>query len=207
MLTFRLISQISLNGWNSAMGNKINIGKIILINGPSSSGKTTLALETLKHFDIPFLRFSFDLFLDNQVLPMEQIRSGKFSWDEMKPIVISGLHQSLGALARAGNNLIMDHIVESKPMLGDLIQAVSDLDVYFVGLHCSLEELKRREIQRGNRRSGDAEADLEIVHSFTIYDLELHSEDGVEENAKTLIAAWKRRQAPSALEKMLGEVK
>jgi len=150
-----------------AMNNNVDNGKIIIINGPSSSGKTTLALETLKHFDVPFLRFSFDLFLDNQVLPMEQIRSGKFSWNEMKPTVISGLHQSLAALARTGNNLVMDHIIESKPMLADLIQAVSGLEVYFVGLHASLEELQRREIQRGNRRSGEAEADLQIVHSIT----------------------------------------
>jgi len=189
------------------MNSKIGNGKIIIINGPSSSGKTTLALETLKQFDIPFLRFSFDLFLDNQVLPMEQIRSGKFSWNEMKPTVISGLHQSLAALARAGNNLIMDHIIESKPMLDDLLGAIPDFDVYFVGLHCSLEELNRREIERGNRRSGEAEADLATVHSITTYDLELNSEDNVEETARTLIAAWKQRQAPSALEEMLGNIR
>jgi len=188
------------------MNDTTHTGKIIIINGPSSSGKTTLALEALKQFDIPFLRFSFDLFLDNQVLPMDQIRSGAFSWEALKPTVISGLHQSLAALARTGNNVIMDHIIESNSMLEDLLRAVSDLDVYFVGLHCSLEELRRREIQRGNRRDGEAEADLQIIHGITTYDLELNSENGVEQNAKALIAAWKRRQPPCALEKILGTI-
>jgi len=181
-------------------------GKIIIINGPSSSGKTTLALAAQKQFDIPFLRFSFDLFLDNQVLPMEQIRNGAFSWDSMRTSVFTGIHQCLPALATAGNNLIFDHIIESKEWLKDLLQSISKLDVFFVGLHCSLPELERREAERGNRRSGEARADLETVHTITIYDLELNSENALEENAKLLIEAWKTRQRPGALEKMLLEM-
>src|SRR5512141_3081669 len=120
------------------MKNSFTPGKIIIINGPSSSGKTTLALAAQKHYDIPFLRFSFDLFLDNQVLPLDQIRSGSFSWEAMRPSVFRGIHQCLPALANAGNNLIFDHIIESKSWLEDLLECVKDLDVFFIGLHCSL---------------------------------------------------------------------
>ena len=188
------------------MKDSFTPGKIIVINGPSSSGKTTLALATQKLFDIPFLRFSFDLFLDNQVLPMDQIRSGIFSWDSMRPAVFKGLHRCLPALANAGNNLIFDHIIETKAWLHDLLQSLSGLDVFFVGLHCSLPELERREMQRGNRRSGEARADLETVHKITSYDLELNSENAVEENAKRLVEAWKNRKRPGALDKMLQEM-
>ena len=65
------------------MENSITPGKIIIINGPSSSGKTTLALALQKQLDVPFIRFSFDLFLEHNILPMEQIRKGIFSWDLM----------------------------------------------------------------------------------------------------------------------------
>jgi len=181
-------------------------GKIIIINGPSSSGKTTLALALRKQLEIPFLRFSFDLFLDNNVLPMEQIRAHIFSWDSMRSSVFSGIHQCLPALATAGNNLIFDHIIETKAWQDDLIQLIAELDVFFVGLHCSLPELERREVQRGDRRSGDARTDFETIHSFTSYDLELNSENPVEENARTLIAAWRERKHPSALDKMLQEI-
>ena len=188
------------------MNDPLLVGKIIIINGPSSSGKTTLALAAQKQFDLPFLRFSFDLFLDNQVLPMDQIRTGSFSWDSMRPSVFRGIHRCLPALADTGNNLIFDHIIESKSWLEDLLQSISGLDVFFVGLHCSLTELERRETQRGNRRSGEARADFQTVHSITAYDLELNSENAVEDNANLLIEAWRKRKQPSALDKMVQEL-
>jgi len=188
------------------MNNTLTTGKIIIINGASSSGKTTLALAAQKEFDVPFLRFSFDLFLDNKALPLDQIRSGTFSWDAIRPSVFRGLHQCLPALTNAGNNLIFDHIIESKFWLEDLLHAVSGLDVFFVGLHCSLPELERREAERGNRHSGEARADLETVHSITSYDLELNSENASEDNVRLLIEAWKKRKRPSALDKMMQEM-
>lgn len=188
------------------MNNLSAAGKIIIINGPSSSGKTTLAFALQKQFDLPFLRFSFDLFLDNKALPTDQLRSGAFSWETMKPSVIRGIQQCAPALATAGNNLIFDHIIETKSLLRHLIQSVSALDVFFVGLHCSLSELEPREIQRGNRRVGEARADLETVHNITSYDLELNSENPVEQNAKILIGAWKKRSRPGALDKMIREM-
>ena len=181
-------------------------GKIIIINGPSSSGKTTLALAAQKQFDIPFLRFSFDLFLDNKVLPLDQMRNGTFSWDLMRPSVFKGIHQCLPALATAGNNIIFDHIIETKGFLQELIQLILDLDVFFVGLHCSLSELERREMQRGNRNIGEARTDLETVHQITSYDLELNSENAVGDNAKLLIEAWQKRRRPSALDRMLQDM-
>jgi chloramphenicol 3-O phosphotransferase len=181
-------------------------GKIIVINGPSSSGKTTLAFALQKQFDIPFLRFSFDLFLDSKALPMEQIRSGAFPWETMKPSVIRGIQQCVPTLAMAGNHVIFDHIIETKSLLNHFLQSVSMLDVFFVGLHCSLPELQRREGQRGNRRTGDAREDFEIVHQITSYDLELNSENPLEQNAKILIDAWHKRKRPGALEKMIEEM-
>ena len=188
------------------MSDSPNLGKIIIINGPSISGKTTLALAAQKQFDIPFLRFSFDLFLDNQVLPLEQIRNGSFSWEAMRSSVFRGIHRCLPALANAGNNLIFDHIIESKSWLEDLLPSVSGLDVLFVGLHCSLPELERREAERGNRRSGEARTDFETVHNITSYDLELNSENALEDNVKLLIEMWKIRKRPSALDRMIQQM-
>ncbi len=190
------------------MQNRLSItpGKIIIINGPSSSGKTTLALALQKQLDIPFIRFSFDLFIEHKAFPSEQIKSGRFSWEQMRPFVFRGLHQCLPALATAGNNIIFDHIIETKAWLYELISLISALDVFFVGLQCSLAELERREIQRGDRHPGEARRDLETVHSIPTYDLEINSENSLEENATLLIQAWKERQHPSALEKMIEEM-
>jgi chloramphenicol 3-O phosphotransferase len=181
-------------------------GKIIIINGPSSSGKTTLALALQKQLDIPFIRFSFDLFIDHKAFPSEQIKNGKFSWEQMRPSVFRGLHQCLPALTTAGNNIIFDHIIETKVWLYELISLISDLDVFFVGVHCSLPELERREIQRGDRRRGEARQDFETVHSLPTYDLVIDSEHPLEDNVTLLIQAWKERKRPSALDKMIEEM-
>jgi chloramphenicol 3-O phosphotransferase len=124
----------------------------------------------------------------------------------MRPAVFKGIHQCLPALATAGNNIIFDHIIETKAWLHELITLTSGLDVFFVGLHCSLPELERREIQRGNRRRGEARADLETVHKITSYDLELNSEQALEDNTTALIEAWQKRKRPSALDKMLQDL-
>lgn len=186
--------------------SSVSAGKIILINGPSSAGKSTLALALQKQFDLPFIRFSFDLFLDHQSLPMDQIRRGVFTWEQLRPSVFQGLHQCLPALASAGNNIIFDHIIETKEWLHDLISLLSGYDVYFVGVHCSLEELERREIQRGNRRTGEARQDFETVHRIPTYDVEINSENPLEENVNFLIKAWMERKRPSALDKMLADM-
>lgn len=178
-----------------------------MINGPSSAGKTTLALALQKQIDIPFIRFSFDLFLDYGALQREQIRSGQFSWEQMRPSVFRGLHQCLTALATAGNNVIFDHIIETKAWLYELVSLVSELDVFFVGLHCSLAELERREAQRGDRRPGEARQDFETVQNIPTYDLEINSEEPLEENVRLVIQAWKARQHPSALDRMIEEMK
>ena len=195
------------NDGSYQMGNSITPGKIIVINGPSSSGKTTLALALQKQLDVPFIRFSFDLFLDQNALPMEQIRKDVFSWELLRPSVFKGIHQCIPALATAGNNIIFDHIIETEAWLDHLITLISEMDVFFVGLHCSLPELERREALRGNRHKGDAERDLRNVHSIPSYDLELDSEDLLEENVKILIQEWKERKHPSALDAMIKEMK
>jgi chloramphenicol 3-O phosphotransferase len=184
------------------MTNTSDQGKIILINGPSSSGKTTLALALQKRLSVPFIRFSFDLFIENKILPREQIDRGAFSWPAMRPAVFDGLHRCIPALASAGNNVIFDHIIETEGWLHDLVRYLADFDVFFVGLHCSIEELERREIQRGDRRIGEARADSQFVHNFSTYDLELNSEKPAEENASELIRNWEKRTHPSAFNKM-----
>jgi chloramphenicol 3-O phosphotransferase len=64
--------------------------------------------------------------------------------------------------------------------------------VFLVGVHCPLEELERRERARGDRGVGDARRDLETVHTFCAYDLEVDSTAPPEQNAARILAAWER---------------
>ena len=177
-------------------------GKIILIHGPSSAGKSTLAAAVHQKLTVPFIRFSFDLFLDGDSLPREQMRSGLFDWKAMRPNFFKGYHACWAALANAGNNLLIDHIIEEKEWVTDLATLLAGIDIFCVGVHCSLEELERRERARGNRRVGDARRDLEFVHKMIPYDLEIDAEEPLETNADALIQAWQQRSTPSVFDKL-----
>ena len=184
------------------MDTNRELGKIILINGASSSGKSTLARQLQQTLPIPFWHFSFDHLRDSNALPMARVRSGEFDWSAMRPAVFDGFHGCLPVLAEAGNNLIVDHIIENEIWMWDLVKLLVGLDVFFVGVHCPLPELERRERERGNRRVGEARTDYQIVHGFAEYDLEIDSMQPCQTNVNTLIDAWECRQPPSAFERM-----
>lgn len=177
-------------------------GKIILINGASSAGKSTLARSLQQKLHEPFLHLSFDHLRESNALPMARIRNGELNWALMRPAVFDGFHRCLPAFAKAGNNLIVDHIIEQKQWMADLVQLLAPFDVFFVGVHCPLPELERREQHRGDRRIGDARTDFHAVYRFTEYDLDIDSTQSTEGNVARLIAAWQSRSRPTVFERM-----
>ena len=179
-------------------------GKIIMLNGASSAGKSTLARLLQQRLDDPFLHLSFDHLRDSNSLPMERIRNGTLDWAHMRPAVFDGFHRSLHAFAVAGNNLIVDHIIEQEQWLADLVEMLATFDVFFVGVHCPLPELERRERARGDRPLGEAHADFLSVHRFSVYDLEVDATLPIETNVARLTAAWHARSRPSAFDRMAG---
>ena len=181
-------------------------GKIILVNGASSSGKSTLSRALQEKIDEPFWHFSIDHLIAAKSLPEMRIKSGEFPWATMRTAFFDGFHFCLPALAGAGNNLIVEHIVETKAWMHRLIQILSPFDVFFVGIHCPLVELERREIERGDRKIGEARQDYEVTHTFGSYDLEIDSMKPVESNVEVVISAWKRRARPSAFDRMAMDI-
>lgn len=177
-------------------------GRIILLHGASSSGKSTLARALQQALDGPFWHFSIDHLRDAGVLPLTRIRAGEFEWPALRPAFFEGFHRCLPALAGAGNDLIVEHVVESRAWLDRLATLLAGFDVFFVGIHCSLPELERRERARGDRRIGEAEADFHSVHGFARYDLELDGTDGPAANVERLLRAWRARGSPTAFERL-----
>jgi chloramphenicol 3-O phosphotransferase len=177
-------------------------GKIILINGASSAGKSTLARSLQQKLHEPFLHLSFDHLRESNALPMARIRNGELDWALMRPAVFDGFHRCLPAFAKAGNNLIVDHIIEQEQWMDDLVRLLTPFDVFFVGVHCPLPELERRERHRGDRRIGDARADFYSVHRFTKYDFDIDGSQATGSNVARLITAWQSRSRPTAFERM-----
>ncbi len=178
-------------------------GNIILVNGASSSGKSTLSKALQEKLELPFWHYSIDHLLAANILPQARIKSKEFSWADIRPQFFAGFHHSLPALAKAGNNLIVEHIVETQEWMTLLLELLAPFDVFFVGVHCPLPELERREVERTNRRIGEARQDFETVHRFGVYDLEIDSTQELDANVEKVISAWNTRKQPSAFQTML----
>lgn len=177
-------------------------GRVIFLHGASSSGKTTLARAVQATIEAPFLHLSIDHLRDSGALPLPRFASGEFSWKAQRAAFFEGFHAAVAAFVLAGNDVILEHILDTPGWQGRLAQLLAPADVFFVALHCERDELERRERARGDRPAGSAVRDHDTIHEGVSYDLELQSRDGVAANAARLIAGWRQRTAPSAFARL-----
>ena len=133
-------------------------GLIIVLNGVSSSGKSSLAKELVKELT-DFYHLSIDDF-DSVIDKMED-RAG----ERLIPVPTEYFfHRTIQMFSDKGINLVVDQILHDSETIFDFEEALRGYPVVFVGVHCSLRELEKREQSRGDRRSGLAKSQLEFVH-------------------------------------------
>jgi chloramphenicol 3-O phosphotransferase len=65
-------------------------GRIILLNGASSSGKSSIARAVQAKIEGPFWHISIDHLRDAGVLPMDRFRSGEFKWSGAREAFFNG---------------------------------------------------------------------------------------------------------------------
>jgi chloramphenicol 3-O phosphotransferase len=178
---------------------------VILLNGASSSGKTTVALALQRALEAPFLYFSSDQLVAAGVLP-DVDRSGipgPWAWHTIRPRFFDGFHRATAALAAAGNSLIVEHVIEFQSWYDDLLELLADCDVFYVGVDCSLSELERRERERGDRVIGEGRSHLEDgVHTWGPYDMRIDTSlSRAEDSARRIQRAFHERTPPSAFQR------
>jgi chloramphenicol 3-O phosphotransferase len=178
-------------------------GRIIFLNGASSSGKSTLAKALQDALDEPFLHVSSDHLVAAGVLPRRRDDGGPFDWwHQVRPRFFAGFHRCIQALAVAGNDLIVDHVIEFPAWRRDLAGLLAGLDVYLIGVHCGVEEIDRRERERANRRIGEGRTHVTIdgIHTFGPYDLEVDTTAGISrELVASILQAWRHRTSHCVL--------
>ncbi len=154
-------------------------GTILLLNGTSSSGKTTLLKTLQATLTEPFLDAGLDRFL--WMLPKRYL--DRPLWDDVLGQatqagaigrqLVSGMHHAIVALSRSGNHVIADHVLVEPAWLTECIELFSELPAYFVGVRCPLNVLEQRERARKDRTLGQAKAQYEIIHTHGLYDIEV----------------------------------
>jgi chloramphenicol 3-O phosphotransferase len=168
-------------------------GKIIILNGASSSGKTSIleALQTL--LEEPFLNAGIDKFI--WMLPERYL--DRPLWDDVLGLattagplgqqLFSGMHHAIAALALTGNNVIADHVLVEPAWITECARLFNNLPAYLIGIRCPLAVLEEREKTRRDRTLGQARAQHHLVHVHGFYDLEVDTSIlSVEECALTI---------------------
>jgi len=152
------------------------VGRVIVLNGTSSSGKLSIAAELLRLLEEPYFHMSVDDF--NAMRSKQRtLDLGEDGLAEVLHNTRAGFHREAAGMARAGNNVIVDHVLSEPWRLADCLAVFEGLDVLFVGVRCSTTELRRRELVRGDRPLGLAESQLACVHAYGVYDVEVTSDE------------------------------
>lgn len=153
--------------------------------------------------DEPFLYLSSDQLVDSGAVPVRRESDGPFDWaGSIRPKFFDGFHGSIAAMAVAGNDLVVEHIIEYASWRARLADLLAGFDVFLVGVHCDLAEIDRRERARGDRRTGEGRSHVRDnrIHEFGPYDLEIDTTGGVHAGlAEQIIQAWTSRSPVGAL--------
>lgn len=152
-------------------------GNIVILNGTSSSGKTTLLKALQREFAEPYLDAGIDKFI--WMLPKRYL--DRPLWDDVLGLateagavgqrLFSGMHQAIAALSRSGNHVLADHVLVEPAWVQECAALFSALPAYLIGITCPLTVLEQRERDRRDRTLGQARAQFELVHAHGRYDL------------------------------------
>ncbi|MFE9421555.1 chloramphenicol phosphotransferase CPT family protein [Kitasatospora sp. NPDC006697] len=175
-------------------------GRIIFLNGTSSSGKSSIATELLRILDDGVFSLlavdAFNAMRTRRPLSEEQL-TGALRRTRM------GFHRSIAAMASAGNDVVVDHVLSEPWRLTDCLEVLPAEQVLFVGVHCPLHELNRRERARGDRQPGAAAQQFPVVHAHGDYDLEVDTGSaGPRECAERIKAFLPHRPLPTAFSRL-----
>jgi len=183
-------------------------GTIIILNGTSSSGKTSIVHALQNALAEPYLDAGLDKFI--WMLPARYLE--RPLWDDVLGkatragdaghALVRGMHHAIEALSRAGSNVIADHVLVEPAWWEDCIRRFAPLPAYLVGVRCPLPVLEEREKARRNRTLGQARAQLPVVHGHGIYDVEVDTSRLTPEECARNIVARVHSGPPSALREL-----
>jgi len=141
--------------------------QVILLNGPSSSGKSTLAkaLQQLieEKRDERYEIISIDDFL--------KMTTEDVIYEEDVFDISLKLCDKVLEVLNSHKGVIIDHVITSERIFNQLKENLSSYHIHMIHVSCPLNILKKREVERNNRRLGSAEASYDYLFPKEGYDL------------------------------------
>jgi chloramphenicol 3-O phosphotransferase len=176
-------------------------GRIILLNGASSSGKSSIGRVLLPLLADPWFFVPVDAIgamrstVHTRVLDETEI-------SEMLMRTRLGYHRAVAALVSVGNNVIMDYPLSEQWRVMDLLMTLAGYDVTLVEVRCSAVELERRERDRGDRPLGLAVSQT-LVYAHGEFDIAVDTTvTGPDECARTIVQGLDTIALPKAFDRL-----
>lgn len=180
---------------------------IVLLNGPSSAGKTSMAKQLQDMFDDNFVLIGLDYIIytmptrtndykadmnprdgfywiadvDAEGHPLMHLTAGAYGQKIYKTLIVQTT-----CFANQGLNVIVDHVGNIAPVADDHLPMTEydcwknylrDHNVTFCGVTARPDILDQRERQRGDRVIGGSRAQATRVHDGYTYDIMIDTSD------------------------------
>lgn len=168
-------------------------GDLIILNGPSSAGKSSVVKEMQKLWPRPLFtvgidtvftgwpeRFVLDHHESDPVKESESLRivaglGPAPSWipklSDAFLLVSRHLLESWVSMNQGGIDVVIDHCIIDPTLREQALELLAG--AFWVGVMCDIEELVRREKVRGDRYMGFASGSSAVVHQGMSYDMEI----------------------------------
>jgi chloramphenicol 3-O phosphotransferase len=171
---------------------------VVILNGASSAGKTSIVRELQRVMPETWLADGIDVLLELLPPALRDNEAGlKFTTDRTFTVgpelrrVEQAWMRSIGNIARDGVNVFIDDVF----LGGSASQqrwhaALGDVPHRFVAVRCERNVLLEREQARGDRHIGSAADQIDRVHAGVTYDIEVDTTNTSTEDCAATIAAY-----------------
>ena len=196
-------------------------GTIILLNGTTSAGKTTIGRALQEVMDEPYFLSGADHF--QTIYPsglititedptvtsdgllavygeggLQEVRQGLLARR-----VFEGVHRAMAALSDAGLNVIVDSVITDLTSLGTIVSIFRDYPAYFVCVDVPLDVAEERQRIRGDRGPGNVRYFYDKIYDVNdLYDLRLDSDANNPKECARIIREAVETTEPIALRRL-----
>ena len=153
---------------------------VVVLNGGSSSGKSSLAGELVRLLPGTWLRLNVDTLIDALPPAFDEVEGGlvlgpdgSVSTGPEFARVESAWMRGVATIAAEVPVVVEDGFLSGPVGQERWREALAGLDVLWVGVRCAADVAEARERARGDRIGGMARAQAEAVHAGIEYDLEV----------------------------------
>ncbi len=184
-----------------------SFGTVIILNGPSAVGKSSIIKAFQDKQDTLWLGMGIDnLFVGIMSMkymldPLYKVMQGFPTEDAGGKLftlhigsegqkIIRGMHRAIAAYARTGNNVIVDYITYDPTWIADLHSSLKGINTVYVGVTASLETVQQREKSRGTSPEGHGRSLYENVHKGWKYNLKIDTDTLTPDKAADVIIQY-----------------